>query len=71
MVTYLLLVIGGLNWILVGIFGWDLVGKIFGGMETTVSRVVYILVGLSAVYQLATHKGYCKYCATQGMGQTM
>lgn len=43
------LVVGGLNWGLVGLFGVDLVAAIFGEM-TTVSRVVYSLVGLSALY---------------------
>ena len=46
-----LLVIGGLNWLLVGVAGWD-IGQLFGGTSATVSRVIYILVGLSAVYQL-------------------
>ena len=49
--TLILLIIGGLNWLLVGLFGWD-VGEIFGGQAAIVSRVVYILVGLSALYQL-------------------
>ncbi len=46
----ILLVVGGLNWGLVGLFGFDLVAAIFGNMSL-ISRVVYILVGLSAVYQ--------------------
>ncbi len=44
----ILLVVGGLNWGLVGFFSFDLVEAIFGEM-TTISRVVYALVGLSAV----------------------
>lgn len=51
-VAIILLVIGGLNWALVGIFSFDLVAAIFGDMSV-VSRIVYILVGLSAVYVLA------------------
>ncbi|MEW5924679.1 MAG: DUF378 domain-containing protein [Candidatus Zixiibacteriota bacterium] len=46
-----LLVIGGLNWGLVGIFHFDLVAGIFGNMSM-VSRIVYILVGLSALFQI-------------------
>jgi len=46
----ILLIVGGLNWGLVGLFGFDLVKTILGDM-TVLSRVVYILVGLSAVYQ--------------------
>jgi len=45
-----LLVIGGLNWGLVGFFSFDLVKAILGDM-TFLSRVVYILVGVSALYQ--------------------
>src|ERR1700712_2535086 len=43
------LVIGGLNWGLVGLFGFDLVAAIFGTM-TTASRIVYVIVGLAALY---------------------
>ena len=50
--TLILLIVGGLNWLLVGLFGFDLVATIFGDMST-ISRVVYVLVGLSAVYVLA------------------
>lgn len=46
-----LLIIGGLNWGLVGFFNFDLVAKIFGEM-TLVSRIVYDLVGLSGLYVL-------------------
>lgn len=45
----ILLIVGGLNWLLVGAFQWDLVAAIFGP-GTILARVVYILVGLSAVY---------------------
>ena len=45
------LIIGGLNWGLVGFFKFDLVAAIFGDMAA-VSRVVYALVGLSALYML-------------------
>ena len=50
-ISLLLLVIGGLNWGLVGLFGFDLVAAIFGEMSL-VSRVVYVLVGASAFSQL-------------------
>jgi uncharacterized protein len=51
-----LVVIGGLNWGLVGIAGFDLVAWIVGldfGQTNVASRIVYCLVGLAAVYQLA------------------
>jgi uncharacterized membrane protein YuzA (DUF378 family) len=46
-----LVIVGGLNWGLVGLFGFDLVATIFGEMSF-LSRLVYDLVGLSAVYLL-------------------
>ncbi|MBI4600164.1 DUF378 domain-containing protein [Candidatus Uhrbacteria bacterium] len=62
MITFALLLIGGLNWLLVGLFGWD-IGQLFGGQGAAVSRIIYILVGLSAIWEIATHKGSCKACA--------
>lgn len=60
-VAFTLLVIGGLNWLLVGLLSWD-IGAIFGGQGAFVSRLIYILVGLSAVYELWAHRGLCKQC---------
>ena len=50
LVSALLLIIGGLNWGVVGVTGSDLVGALFGDL-TPVSRAVYVLVGLAALYQ--------------------
>ena len=50
-VTLLLLIVGGLNWGLVGLLDFDLVAALFGQMSL-LSRVVYSLVGLSALLQL-------------------
>lgn len=55
-ITFILLIVGGLNWLLVGLFKWD-VGQIFGGQGAAVSRIVYVLVGLSALYQLIMYLG--------------
>jgi uncharacterized membrane protein YuzA (DUF378 family) len=52
-ITLLLLIIGGLNWGLVGLFDFDLVAAIFGDMSL-LSRIVYALVGASAVVQLVS-----------------
>lgn len=49
--TLVLVIIGGLNWGLVGLFGFDLVAAIFGP-GSILSRVVYVLVGLSAAWQV-------------------
>ncbi|OGF22935.1 DUF378 domain-containing protein [Candidatus Falkowbacteria bacterium RBG_13_39_14] len=48
-IAIILVIIGGLNWGLVGFFKFDLVAALFGDM-TGLSRVVYSLVGLSALY---------------------
>lgn len=48
-VAFILVVVGGLNWGLVGLFNFDLVATIFGD-TSLISRIVYILVGLGAIY---------------------
>lgn len=45
-----LLIVGGLNWGLVGIFSFDLVAWLFGGTGAIISRIVYVLVALSAIW---------------------
>lgn len=49
-ITLTLLVIGGLNWLLIGLFGLDVVAVLFGGAASAVSRIIYVLVGISAIY---------------------
>ena len=49
-IALILLIIGGLNWGLVGIFSFDLVAWAFGGQGAVISRIVYILVALSAAW---------------------
>ncbi|AWB49899.1 DUF378 domain-containing protein [Gemmobacter aquarius] len=51
-ITLLLIIIGGINWLLVGLFQFDLVAAIFGGQDAALARIVYILVGLSALWQI-------------------
>ena len=62
MVTFILLVIGGLNWLLFGIMGWDVSKFLPGGMTGMAAKVIYVLVGLSAIYEVATHCKNCKMC---------
>jgi uncharacterized protein len=50
-ITLILLIVGGLNWGLVGLFGFDLVAALFGPMSA-LSRIVYTLVGVSALVQI-------------------
>ncbi|WP_029278036.1 DUF378 domain-containing protein [Carnobacterium jeotgali] len=47
-----LLIVGGLNWLLVGLFEFDLVATLFGGQTSLLSKIVYIIVGLCALYSL-------------------
>ena len=68
-IIFTLLVLAGINWLLLGIFGWE-VGRIFGGSEDIVSRIIYILFGLSAVYEFATHKHRCKSCEVKAAAPT-
>lgn len=49
--TLILLIIGGLNWGLVGLFNFDLVAAIFGA-GGVLTRIIYVLVGLSAIWQI-------------------
>ncbi|MEM1505396.1 DUF378 domain-containing protein [Domibacillus sp. 8LH] len=51
-VALILLIVGGINWLLVGLLQFDLVASIFGGQDALLARIVYILVGLSALYSL-------------------
>lgn len=52
-IAMVLLIVGGLNWGLVGLFDIDLVAALFG-TQTPLSRIVYVLVGLSALYSIYT-----------------
>ena len=45
-----LVIIGGLNWGSIGIFGFDFVGAIFGGQDAVFSRIIFALVGIAALW---------------------
>ncbi|QQS16061.1 MAG: DUF378 domain-containing protein [Candidatus Moraniibacteriota bacterium] len=62
MVAFILLIVGGINWLLVGVFGMDIGDFLFGGMDSAMSRLVYVLVGVAAIYEIATHKKNCRTC---------
>lgn len=51
-VTLALVIIGGINWGLVGAFQFDLVAALFGGQDAALARLVYVIVGLSALWQI-------------------
>jgi hypothetical protein len=55
-VAYVLVIIGALNWGLIGFFDFNLVAAIFGEM-TTISRIIYALVGLAGIYCIVALPG--------------
>ena len=60
-ISYILVIIGAINWGLVGFFNFDLVSAIFGEMSL-VSRIIYDVVGISALILLFTHRSiFCRH----------
>lgn len=75
-VAFILVIVGGLNWGLVGLGwwmgggDWNVVHLIVGSLGSMIEGLVYVLVGLSAVWLLINHKKECKVCsagASMGM----
>jgi len=62
-IAFILLIIGGLNWLFVGL-NWGGIGSWIG--EGSLVKIIYVLVGLAAVYELLTHKKLCKQCDKGG-----
>lgn len=60
-IAFTLVIVGALNWGLVALLNLNLVETVFG-MGSILAKLVYILVGASAVYIIATHKNDCKIC---------
>ncbi len=52
-IALVLLIIGGINWGLVGIFGFDLVAYLFGGSASIISRIIYTVVAICAVWNVS------------------
>ncbi|WP_407856243.1 DUF378 domain-containing protein (plasmid) [Enterococcus sp. 22-H-5-01] len=51
-IALVLLIIGGINWLLIGLFEYDLVAAISGGSTAILAKIIYIVVGLCALYCL-------------------
>lgn len=49
-ISLLLSIIGGINWLLVGVFQFDLVAWIFGGQAALISRIIYTIIGAAALW---------------------
>lgn len=60
-IAFILLVVGGLNWLLY-VLGWEIGENFLGGSDSQLAQIVYVLVGLSALYEVFTHKKNCKQC---------
>ncbi|MDO8514778.1 MAG: hypothetical protein Q7S50_04500 [bacterium] len=69
MVSWILILVGGLNLGLIGLSGllgtgdWNVIGMLGSQIES----LVYVLVGASAVYEIVSHKKNCKQCGSGGM----
>jgi uncharacterized membrane protein YuzA (DUF378 family) len=51
-IALVLVIIGALNWLLVGLFKYDLVASLFGGPAMLLSRVIYTLVGIAGIWAI-------------------
>lgn len=51
-IALILVVIGAINWALIGLFQFDLVGAIFGGMTSMLSRIIFTIVGIAGLWAL-------------------
>ncbi|MBQ8002102.1 MAG: DUF378 domain-containing protein, partial [Clostridia bacterium] len=49
-IALILVIIGALNWGSIGLFGFDLVGVIFGGQGSLISRIIFTVVGLAGLW---------------------
>lgn len=70
-ITLLLIIIGGINWGLVGLFNVDLVATIFGGQQAVAARIIYVLVGLSALWQIVPLTSYATPEDRRPLGRNM
>lgn len=60
-IALVLLIVGGLNWGVLALTGWE-IGQLFGGMDAMISKVVYVLVGLSALLIAARFSKMSQAC---------
>lgn len=52
-ISLILVIIGAINWLLVGLFGFDLVAYICGGEASVVSRIIYTIVGIAGLWSIS------------------
>lgn len=68
--AYALVIVGALNWGLIGFFNYNLVSMVFGSWPM-LEKLIYILVGLSAIYEATIHMSYCGCCESGGVEKPM
>lgn len=52
-ISLVLVIIGALNWLTIGLFGFDCVGAVFGGQMAILSRIIYTLVGIAGLWSIS------------------
>ena len=65
LITFIILLVGGVNWLSIGIFQFDIVAGLFGSQASVLSRIIYIIVGLCAIYLIfaaLSKKGKLELC---------
>lgn len=65
-ISFILLIIGGLNWLFVGL-NWGGIESWLG--DSSIVNIIFVLVGLAAIYELLSHKKLCKQCDKGGSAQ--
>jgi len=65
-IAFLLIIVGALNWGLVGFFHYNLIADLFGGEMSTISRIIFGLVGLAGLYAISFFCKCCSHCKTCG-----
>ena len=61
-IAFVLVIIGGLNWLLIGLFNWGIANISTSDAWGVIVKIIYVLVGLSAIYLAVTHRKDCKNC---------
>jgi uncharacterized membrane protein YuzA (DUF378 family) len=67
-IAFILLIIGGLNWLAIALFDWGISN--ITGDGSTLTKIIYIVVGLSAIVEIINHKSMCKKCDKGGMAMS-
>jgi len=62
MITFTLVIVGAINWGLVGLFNLNVVNILLASSYPILEKAVYVLVGVSGVYVISTHMKDCKIC---------